>query len=49
MIPNARALAIDSNAGHMICCNADPNVTRIMGDAIRAFLQELRAQRMTAK
>jgi homoserine O-acetyltransferase len=49
MIPHARALAIDSNAGHMICCNADPNATRVMGEAIRAFLQELDAQRMTAK
>ena len=49
MIPGARALAIDSNAGHMVCCNADPNATRIMGDAIRGFLQELAAQRMSAK
>ena len=49
MIPNARALAIDSPAGHMICCNFDPQGTRVMGDAIRAFLQELGAQRMTAK
>ena len=28
MIPNARGLAIDSNAGHLICCNADPHATR---------------------
>jgi homoserine O-acetyltransferase/O-succinyltransferase len=49
MIPNARALAIDSPAGHWICCNADPQATRVMGDAIRGFLQELGAQRMTAK
>ena len=49
MIPHARALAIDSSAGHMICCNADPNATRIMGDAIRGFLEELAAQRLTAK
>lgn len=49
MISGARALAIDSNAGHLICCNADPNATRIMGDAIRAFLQELGALRITAK
>lgn len=49
MIPNARALAIDSIAGHLICCNADPQATRIMGDAIRAFLQELGVQRTTAK
>jgi hypothetical protein len=49
MIPKARALPIDSIAGHLICCNADPNATRIMGDAIRAFLQELAAQRISAK
>ena len=41
MIPNSRALAIDSTAGHLFCCNADPNATRIMGGAIRSFLQEL--------
>jgi homoserine O-acetyltransferase/O-succinyltransferase len=45
MIPNARALAIDSIAGHLICCNADPNASRIMGDGIRSFLDELVAQR----
>ena len=49
MIPNARALAIDSPAGHLICCNADPTATRIMDDAIRAFLQELGARRMSVK
>ena len=43
-IPNARALWIDSSAGHLICCNADPNATRRMGDAIRAFLGELSAR-----
>ena len=40
-IPNARAVAIDSPAGHLICCNADPMATRQMGEAIRAFLQDL--------
>ena len=49
MIPNARALAIESPAGHLVCCNADPNATRIMGEAIRGFLQELAAQRMSAR
>ena len=49
MIPNARSLAIESSAGHMICCNADPQATRVMGDGIRAFLQELGSQRMPAK
>jgi hypothetical protein len=45
MIPSARALAIDSIAGHLMCCNADPQATRIMGDGIRKFLEELISQR----
>ena len=40
-IPDASALAIDSNAGHLICCNADPQATWEMGEAIREFLEEL--------
>jgi homoserine O-acetyltransferase len=43
-IPNARALWIDSVAGHLICCNADPQATWAMGEAIRGFLQELSAR-----
>jgi len=43
-IPNARAVWIDSVAGHLICCNADPQATRVMGEAIREFLSELRAR-----
>jgi len=49
MIPNARALMIDSNAGHLICCNADPQATRIMGDRIRTFLGELVSQRKSGR
>jgi homoserine O-acetyltransferase len=49
LVPGARALAIDSIGGHLMCCNADPQATRIMGDAIKAFLQELIARRMSAK
>jgi homoserine O-acetyltransferase/O-succinyltransferase len=48
-IPSARLVWIDSIAGHFICCNGDPNATRTMGEAIRAFLQELSAQRGAAK
>jgi homoserine O-acetyltransferase len=44
-IPNARAMSIDSVAGHLICCNADPQATRAMAKAIRAFLQELELHR----
>ena len=40
-IPGARVVWIDSVAGHMMAGNADPNATRVLGDAIRAFLQEL--------
>ena len=49
MTPHARAVAIDSIGGHLICCNADPNATRLMGDAIRTFLQDLVLLRMGAK
>ena len=48
-IPNARGLAIDSPAGHLICCNADPQATRTMGEAISHFLQALSAQRVSGK
>jgi homoserine O-acetyltransferase len=40
-IPNARAVSIDSVAGHLIVGNADPQATWVMGEAIRGFLQEL--------
>ena len=43
-IPDARAAAIDSNAGHMMCCNADPQATLFMGKVIREFLLELSAR-----
>jgi homoserine O-acetyltransferase len=43
-VPNARGVAIDSIAGHLMCCNADPQATWIMGEAIRKFLQELSAE-----
>jgi homoserine O-acetyltransferase/O-succinyltransferase len=49
MIPKVRALAIDSSAGHFIGVNADPQATRLMGDTIRAFLEELSAQRRAAR
>lgn len=40
-IPNARALSVDSVAGHLICCNGDPQATHIISEAIKRFLQEL--------
>jgi homoserine O-acetyltransferase len=45
MIPGARVIWIDSVAGHLMAMNADPNATRILGEAIKAFLEELSAQR----
>jgi homoserine O-acetyltransferase len=44
LIPNARAVWIDSVSGHAACCNADPQATRALGEAIRDFLLELQAQ-----
>ena len=43
-IPDARAVGIDSIAGHLVCCNADPQATKVMGDVVREFLSELDAQ-----
>jgi homoserine O-acetyltransferase len=41
MIPGAKLTWIESPAGHMMCCNADPNATRQLSAAIQAFLVEL--------
>jgi len=48
-IPSARAVEVDSTAGHLICCNADPQATFAMGTAIRAFLDELSAQQAATR
>jgi homoserine O-acetyltransferase len=48
-IPNARAVAIDSIGGHLICCHADPQATRAIGEVIGGFLLELRAQQGTGR
>jgi homoserine O-acetyltransferase len=48
-IPNAQAVAIDSVGGHLINGNADPQATRAIGEAIRGFLLELRAQADTGR
>ena len=44
-IPSARVVWIDSEAGHLIFGNADPNATRVMGDAISEFLRDLATNR----
>jgi len=48
-IPNSRAIWIDSEAGHLICCNADPDATRVMGQAIEAFLREVSSEQTSGK
>lgn len=48
-IPGARVVWIDSVAGHMMAGNADPNATRVLGDAIRAFLQELSERQKSSR
>jgi homoserine O-acetyltransferase/O-succinyltransferase len=44
-IPGAQLVWIDSVAGHLICCNADPNATRALNLAITKFLSDLATQR----
>lgn len=41
-IPGARSVVIESTAGHLICCNGDPNATYAIGEAYKAFLKEVR-------
>jgi homoserine O-acetyltransferase/O-succinyltransferase len=48
-IPAARAVAIDSIAGHTIWYNADPQATVAMGEAMKAFLSELTASKGAAR
>ncbi len=45
MIANAQVVWIESVAGHMICCNGDPNATRKLGEALRSFLDKVSAGR----
>ncbi len=48
-IKNAPVVWVDSPAGHLMCCNADPNATRRIGDAIKEFLRELGAPGKSAE
>lgn len=48
-IPGARGVPIDSNAGHTIWYDADPQATVAVGLAIKAFLSELTAGRAAAR
>ncbi|MGD8476472.1 MAG: alpha/beta fold hydrolase [Burkholderiales bacterium] len=45
-IERSSVVSIDSNAGHLICCGADPEATWAMAQAIRGFLGELEAMRV---
>jgi homoserine O-acetyltransferase/O-succinyltransferase len=47
--PKARATTVDSIAGHLMCCNADPQATWTLGEAIRGFLREISAKRNAKK
>ncbi|ACB32325.1 alpha/beta hydrolase fold [Leptothrix cholodnii SP-6] len=49
LIPGARALKLDSIAGHTVWYNADPQATVVMSNAIRAFLAELAGSRASAE
>lgn len=40
LIPNARVAAIDSTAGHLICCGGDSQASWLMGEVMRGFLSE---------
>jgi homoserine O-acetyltransferase len=48
-IAQSRVVSIDSDAGHFICCGADPQATWILGEAIRGFLRELDAAKATGQ
>jgi homoserine O-acetyltransferase len=45
VIPGARSVAITSPAGHLICCNGDPNATHAIGEELKNFLGELSSQK----
>jgi homoserine O-acetyltransferase/O-succinyltransferase len=49
LIPNARVTAIDSNAGHLICCGVDPQAYWIVGETMSGFLREIRAPKTAAR
>ncbi|MDM0110836.1 alpha/beta fold hydrolase [Variovorax sp. J22R133] len=49
MIPKARAVAIDSTAGHTIWYGADPQATVAMSLAMKAFLAELTASKTAGR
>ena len=40
-IKHAQVVAIDADAGHMICCGVDPQAYWIMGEVIRGLLAGL--------
>jgi homoserine O-acetyltransferase len=45
LVPGSKLVWINSLAGHLICCNADPNATRALDAGINAFLTDLTTKR----
>jgi homoserine O-acetyltransferase/O-succinyltransferase len=43
-IKNAQVVAINADAGHLICCGVDPQAYWIMGETIRGLLGELNSK-----
>ena len=48
MIPRAAHVEIDSVWGHAVCCEGDPEATKIMSREISALLSRLRQERRLA-
>jgi pimeloyl-ACP methyl ester carboxylesterase len=48
-IAGARSIAIDSPAGHLVCCHGDPNATQALDRTLKEFLSELDPGRTAAK
>jgi homoserine O-acetyltransferase len=49
MIPGAQIRWIESSAGHLTCCNADPNATQALDRALDEFLNELVQEKSARK
>lgn len=47
-IKDAQAVAITSDAGHLMCCGVDQTAYRAMGESIRGLLSEISAMTNTA-
>jgi homoserine acetyltransferase len=43
-IKNAQVVAINADAGHLICCGVDPQAYWVMGETIRGLLGDLNSK-----